>query len=171
MTTLNSSQSLIRSCRGGEPPAEVIPATQASTVVVGVSGVVVVCTVVSSAVVDTSLVGWVLVVCSDVSSTDSVVIPSNAAVVPSEDALKVAKVVVDSASSDDEDSEIGITEDSEVESSTSSDVVEATSSMLDRVPSVDVRRGWIVVTPKLEVDGSTASEERVVASFDTMLLS
>lgn len=103
-----------------------IPATQPSTVVVGVSGVIVVCTVVSSAVVETSVVASLLIVSSDVSSTDSIVVPS-------EDLFKVAEVVADSASSDEDEADVDNTEVSDVELSTLNDVVGATSSMLDGV--------------------------------------
>lgn len=216
----------MRSCRGGEPPIEVIPATQASTVVVGISAAVVVWAVVSSALVETSVVASLLVVSSVESSAESVAVPSeddsrvgkvveamfkivvdsvssdvssavvetsvvssllivftvlpsaDSVVVPSDDAPKVTKVVevrseivVESASSDDDDPGIETTEDSEVESSASSDVVEATSSMLDGVSEDVITPDWSVVSPRLEVDGSKASEERLVASSDTTLLS
>lgn len=85
--TLNSSQSSIRSCKGGEPPTEVMPATQVSTVVVGGSGVVVASKVVSSAVVEISVA-----VSRVVSSARSVVVPKDDA---SEDkAMKVLSAIV-----------------------------------------------------------------------------
>lgn len=126
---------------------------------------------VSSAVVETSVVFSLLIVFTVVPSADSVVVPSD-------DASEVAKVVearseivVESARLVDDDPGIETTKESEVESSASSDVVEATSSMLDGVSEYVITPEWSVVTPELKVDGSAASEERLVASSDTTLLS
>lgn len=125
--TLNSSQSSIRSCKGGEPPTEVMPTTQVSTVVVGGSGVVVALKVVSSAVVEFSVA-----VSRVVSSAGSVVVPSDD--VSEDKTVEVlSAIVVDSTGSDEDTSEVDVT-DSEAESSTLRDVVEATSSsVLDSV--------------------------------------